>query len=192
MKVYVEITLLPDAEINLYFLWEKVFHQVHLALVEQLNMDGNSSVGVAFPEYSDVNKQLGCKLRLLANEKSKLENLKIYNSLTNLSDYVHISSTRHVPYKVLGYVRYKREHVKSSAARLIRRKAKRENLTLKEAALPYASFKEQRSDAPFIKIRSLHTGQLFKLFVLREEVPNLSGCTFNSYGLSSTSSLPEF
>ncbi|MCO4790206.1 type I-F CRISPR-associated endoribonuclease Cas6/Csy4, partial [Vibrio cholerae] len=34
MNYYQEITLLPDADIALGFLWQNVFQQVHIALVE--------------------------------------------------------------------------------------------------------------------------------------------------------------
>jgi len=35
MKWYIDLTLLPESEIPIYFLWEKVYQQLHLALVEQ-------------------------------------------------------------------------------------------------------------------------------------------------------------
>lgn len=34
MKNYIELTLNPDLETPLYYLWEKLFQQIHLALVE--------------------------------------------------------------------------------------------------------------------------------------------------------------
>ena len=34
MKHYIEITLLPNPDINLLSLWSKVFQQIHLGLVE--------------------------------------------------------------------------------------------------------------------------------------------------------------
>ena len=51
MKNYIEITLLPSAEITLSFLWEKLYQQLHLALVEIQDSDKSVSVGVSFPKY---------------------------------------------------------------------------------------------------------------------------------------------
>ena len=39
MKNYIEMTLLPDADITLNFLWEKLYQQLHLALVEIQDSD---------------------------------------------------------------------------------------------------------------------------------------------------------
>ena len=52
MNYYQDITLLPDADIGLYFLWQKVYQQIHLALVENKSADNASAIGVAFPEYN--------------------------------------------------------------------------------------------------------------------------------------------
>ena len=66
MNYYQDITLLPDAEANIGFLWEKVFQQVHLALVEKKNPHGKSGIAVSFPGYGNKGFPLGNKLRLLA------------------------------------------------------------------------------------------------------------------------------
>ncbi len=59
MKHYIDIILLPDPEIPLYFLWEKVYQQLHLALVEIKEPDNKVKVGVAFPQYDEQQHQLG-------------------------------------------------------------------------------------------------------------------------------------
>ncbi|MBE0472372.1 MAG: type I-F CRISPR-associated endoribonuclease Cas6/Csy4, partial [Methyloprofundus sp.] len=34
MKHYIELTLLPNTDINAFTLWSKVYQQIHLGLVE--------------------------------------------------------------------------------------------------------------------------------------------------------------
>ncbi|MDG2898076.1 type I-F CRISPR-associated endoribonuclease Cas6/Csy4, partial [Vibrio parahaemolyticus] len=46
MDYYQEITLLPDADISLGFIWQNVFQQVHLALVDNKVADNQSSIAV--------------------------------------------------------------------------------------------------------------------------------------------------
>ena len=49
MKYYQELTLIAQAEVSLYFIWSKVYTQLHLALVA---MPTQGNVGVSFPEYA--------------------------------------------------------------------------------------------------------------------------------------------
>ena len=52
MNYYVELQLLPDDEINIGFLWQKVYQQVHIALVENKVAENESAIAVSFPRYS--------------------------------------------------------------------------------------------------------------------------------------------
>ena len=90
MQHYIDITLLPNDEIGHYFLWGKLYQQVHLALVEQ----EQGQVGVSFPEYSKSQPRLGRKLRLFAINEQGLKQLDLSKWLTRLLDYCHISSIR--------------------------------------------------------------------------------------------------
>lgn len=51
MKFYQELTLLPQDEINIYFLWSKTFQQIHLGLVEMQDDQKRVPIGLSFPEY---------------------------------------------------------------------------------------------------------------------------------------------
>ncbi|NMU26494.1 type I-F CRISPR-associated endoribonuclease Cas6/Csy4, partial [Vibrio parahaemolyticus] len=51
MDYYQEITLLPDADISLGFIWQNVFQPVHLALVDNKIAGHQSAIAVSFPEY---------------------------------------------------------------------------------------------------------------------------------------------
>lgn len=192
MKAYIEITLLPDAEVGQYFLWGKLFQQVHLALVEMKAADGSIPIGLSFPEYSDERNFLGKKLRLFAREESLLEQLNIRQWLDRLSDYLHITSIRAVPEKVSGYARYRRVQTQSSKQRLARRKAKREGATLEQAMLKLEGFQEQVTPLPFVMMQSLGNKQKFRLFIAKDKIEQAIDNGFGSYGLSSESTVPEF
>lgn len=193
MKYYVDVTLLPNAEIPLYFLWEKVYQQLHLALVEIKNKDEKSPVGVSFPSYDKGTFSLGCKLRLFASTSSELESLDINRWLSRLSDYVHITSIQNVPDGVDTYACFKRLQLKNNNERLARRRAKRQNIGIEEARTYFNGRKEKSSRAPFIRIKSSHSNNQYHLMIFKEkaETLNTDEC-FSTYGLSASSSVPIF
>ncbi|MFE1967123.1 type I-F CRISPR-associated endoribonuclease Cas6/Csy4, partial [Acinetobacter baumannii] len=51
MNWYQEITLIDQDEISLYFIWSKVYTQLHIAFAEHSNEQGRISFGVSFPQY---------------------------------------------------------------------------------------------------------------------------------------------
>lgn len=193
MKSYLEITLKPQPEIPLYFLWEKVYQQVHLALVEIQDTEGMVPVGSSFPEYDADKHQLGSKLRLFALSQKDLDVLSVHKWLNRLTDYVHITSIRDVPEKIIGYAFFKRIQTKSSNPRLARRKTKREGVNYEQAMSTLSKHKEKTSKAPYIHIKSLSTDKRYLLMidcVDTEKIGNTA--SFNTYGLSSKSSVPIF
>lgn len=191
MKVYLEIILKPQPEIPLYFLWEKVYQQVHLALVEMQDADGKVAIGTAFPEYDAKQFQLGCKLRLFAMSEQELTELKIEKWLDRLRDYVHITTIKEVQANC-NFACFKRVQPKSSNARLARRKAKREGISLEQALSFLGKRKEQISKAPFIHIKSLSSDKRYRLLISQEEKDKSCSGMFSSYGLSSQSTVPIF
>ena len=118
MKVYIDITLLPSDDIGHHFLWEKVYQQVHLALVENKDPCGSSSVGIGFPEFNAEKYRLGRKLRVFAPDSATLDKLDIQRWLNRLTDYVHLTRVRDVPDTVERYERFSRLQVKSNPERL--------------------------------------------------------------------------
>ncbi len=193
MKCYLNITLLPNADIALYFLWEKLYQQLHLAFVENQNADGKVSVGVAFPDYNIENNQLGNQLRLFSPSREVLEELKINEWLSRMIDYVQISNIHDVPEKVENYACFKRIQPKSNNARLARRKAKRQGISYKEALAYFQSKEEQTSQLPFIHIKSHSSGKRYRLIIAQTETTNtLKAGSFSTYGLSSTNTVPLF
>ncbi len=111
MKYYLDITLLPEADITLGFIWQKVYQQVHIALVDNKVGKNESVIAVAFPLYGEHTFPLGNQLRLLAEDESQLTKLNINRWLNRLEDYVHIKTIKPVPKKVTQ-VCFVRQHVK--------------------------------------------------------------------------------
>lgn len=196
MKYYLELTLLDSSDFSLYELWSQLYSQVHLALVETKNADDKVSVGVSFPQYRfNVEKKLGflgTKLRLFAQTEEELNQLNIKKWLERLVDYVHITSIRPVPEeKITGYACFKRKQPKTNAERLARHRVKRGDVSFDEALARYSNV-VTTTDLPFIHLKSLTSGQPFKLFIEKQPAEQSASQVFSTYGLSSESSVPEF
>lgn len=194
MKFYQELTLIPDAELSLHFIWSKLYTQLHLALVEKQYQQEQVSIGVSFPGYEQTERGvfLGKKLRLFAEDEATLQQLDLSKWLACLSDYVHYTGIRAVPARASSFAMYQRYQPKSNVERLARRYAKRHDVTIEQALAGYRKYKEERSHLPFICLKSLSTEHHFKLFITKQTVSQLINKGFNTYGLSSISSVPEF
>ena len=193
MKYYLDITLLPDAEANLGFLWQKVYRQLHLALVEQQAANGNSAIAVSFPEYGDKDFPLGSKLRLFALTQSQLQQLDMGKWLNRLTDYSHCASIKKVSESVSTFVCFKRVQFDTNVDRLARRRAKRKGESFEQALKHFNNFKEQESKLPFVNMNSLSKKEQFRLFIGKEIVKQTESSEFTSYGLSlGGATVPEF
>ncbi|OED40312.1 type I-F CRISPR-associated endoribonuclease Cas6/Csy4 [Endozoicomonas sp. (ex Bugula neritina AB1)] len=191
MQAYQDITLLPGDDIGHHFLWEKVYQQVHLALVDNKNNHGNP-VGITFPEFNTDKHRLGRKLRLFAPDIAALEKVAINRWLERLTDYVHITGIRPVPDKLTGYVRFDRLRPKSNKERLARRSAKRQGIGYEEALAQYKDFQPEYTQAPFIWAKSTSRNQRFRLFISQKSTTEVGTTNFNAYGLTKTGALPHF
>lgn len=194
MKFFQDITLLPSEEMEHHFLWEKLYHQVHLALVEHKNAIGQFSIAVAFPQYSVEKSRLGGKLRLFSQSESELEQLNISKWLARFTDYLHVTSIRPVPNNVEEQVSYSRPKVRTNKDREIRRRMKRHNETLDQAMMHFTGFKIQTTKAPFVHMQSYTKGTRFPLFISENVAKATVGSAvlFDSYGLSRQGYLPKF
>ena len=194
MKFYLEITLLPNPEVGINFLWSKVYQQIHLGLVEMQDDQGRVPIGVAFPEYVQGDKYsiLGGKLRLFAEHEATLSQFNASHWLARLSDYVHCTSIRPVPEKSIGYACYQRLQPKASKERLARRYAKHHGVDEATALDHYRQHQQKPLAEPFIRLQSLSGGQTFCLWIKKTVVAEPSGDAFSRYGLSATSTVPEF
>lgn len=212
MRFYLEITLLPNPEIGLNFLWSKVFQQLHLGFVEMQKTEQRNTMGVGFPKYwlKEARFGLGDKCRLFAEDEATLERYGAPQRLARLSDYLHCTGIRPVPQKVAGYAVYRRERPKTNPERLARRYAKRHGLDLETALTATVQLKAATGEAhypttfryadmvvpsvelPFIRLQSLSGGQTFCLWISKTEAAVPVAGSFGAYGLSRTATVPEF
>ncbi|MDV6340334.1 type I-F CRISPR-associated endoribonuclease Cas6/Csy4 [Nitrosomonas sp. Is24] len=214
MKFYQELTLLPQDEINIYFLWSKTFQQIHLGLVEIQDARKRVPISLSFPEYKMGEKfgVLGSKLRLFAADEAALTRFDVTSRLSRLNDYVHCTGICPVPSAVKGYAVYQREQPKIGRERLARRYAKRHNLDYETAfngkvelcakhdnatecermLMSYSEMPHKTITTPFIRLKSLSSGNTFCLWIKKREIENSVSGIFTTYGLSSAASVPEF
>jgi CRISPR-associated endonuclease Csy4 len=196
MKHYVEITLLPTDDIGHYFLWSKIYQQLHLALVEHTAGKGGE-VGFSFPEYSANQPRLGRKLRVFASTEAELTQFNAQQWLERLNDYCHISSIRVVPEQT-QYSIFSRKQSVNNPERLARRRAKRKGENFEQALAHFAGFEGKDETLPFVALESLSTASSpeakhrFKLFVTQQLVPKPQEGSFSCYGLSQTATVPWF
>ena len=207
MKFYQEITLLPNPEVSLNFLWSKVFQQIHIGLVEMKNDSNQVPIGISFPEYTIGKKYsiLGSKLRLFAQNESTLVKYDATKWLARLNDYLHFTGIRSIPEKLTGYAIYQREQHKTGQERLARRYAKREEkwkiegdearLKKRQAgrANNYEEMEHKVITTPFINLKSLSSDNTLCLWIKKTPTATSSSdAVYSTYGLSSKFSLPEF
>lgn len=192
MNHYQEITLLPNSDIDLYFIWQKLYQQIHLALVENKRADNQSIIGVAFPEYDAAEYSMGTKLRLFAVDKQTLEQMQCDKWLAQLKDYIHLSEIKPVPEKVEGYACFKHIKPKGSKENLARRRAKRKGETYEQALVHFETYEAERSRLPYINMQSQTNGQRFRLFIEKKIEDKLQIGTYSCYGLSNTATVPLF
>ncbi|QPK65106.1 type I-F CRISPR-associated endoribonuclease Cas6/Csy4 [Methylomonas sp. LL1] len=194
MRCYQEITLLPNPEVNIHFLWSKVFQQIHLGLVEMQDAEKRVPIGVGFPDYKIGEKYgvLGSKCRLFAADEATLVRFDAGKWLSRLSDYVHCTSIRPVPATLAGHAIYRRLQPKTNKERLARRYAKRHPLSYDEALQHYSGIAPASIPTPFIRLTSLSSGEQFCLWIDKILVTEASKADFSSYGLSPKATIPEF
>lgn len=196
MKVYIDITLLPSDDIGHHFLWEKVYQQLHIALVDFKKSNSQSAIGFGFPEFNGKSHRLGRKVRIFAQTNAELEQFNVQRWLNRLEDYVHITSVRNVPEEVLGYERFCRLQVKGNPERYARRAAKRQGISYEQALRERETMPINKTRNPFIWMKSLTNDNRFRLIITQDiaskEVAEEGGWQFDSYGLAKEGRLPKF
>jgi len=195
MNYYQEILIKPSFDISVYFLWEKLYSQIHLALVSNTKKNDETMIGVSFPSYDLRNKRngLGNVLRVHANTREDIEKLALTSWLQRMSDIVELSAIMQISEdKITGYAVFSRKQVKSNIARLARRNAKRSGISFEEALDKFKNKEEQLTSLPFINYESLSSNARFKLFIGREILKKEVVGSFTSYGLSKGATVPLF
>lgn len=184
MDHYCEIRVLPDPEFSEEILMAALMAKLHRALGQR----GKGDIGVSFPEHSI---KPGAILRLHGNQQA-LQELELLAWRKGLSDYCQCTEIKSVP-EVNAWRCVSRVQVKSSAQRLMRRSVKKGWVTEEEAQQRILTMSEARTDLPWLNLRSLSSGQSFRLFIRHGELLEapVAG-SFSTYGLSATATIPWF
>jgi len=192
MKYFIEITLLPNLEIPLHLIWQKLYQQTHLALVENKVQENISKVGISFPEYNADEFLIGTKLRLFAQDEKALQSIQCEKWLSRLLDYVLVKPIAPVSEKLVGHACFKHVKMKGGKEKLARRRAKRHGETFERAMAHFDNYKEQQTKLPYINMNSHSNGQHFRLFIEKQVKEQQQKGYFSCYGLSNTSTVPLF
>lgn len=192
MKYFIELILLPNLEIPIHFIWQKLYQQIHLALTDNKAGDNISQIGVSLPEYSANDFLIGKTLRLFAEDEQILKDMQCGKWLDRLQDYVHMKSITPVPENVTGHACFKHVKMAGNGAKLARRRAKRHDESYEQALAHFTGYKEQRTKLPYINMTSLSNDQRFRLFLEKEVKEESQRGFFSCYGLSNTTTVPLF
>ena len=185
---YQEVTIIPDPDIAPYFIWSKLFTQLHIALADINNKHNIDSIGISFPDYhyDDKNEQsskLGLKLRIFAPSQKDLETLNLNKWLDRLTDYVHIKGIKDVPIdKTTGYVSVHRYRFKPIEVQ-IQSLAKKMKISNDEAMAIVAKRKAELK-LPFIRMYSESNKTHYPLQILQQVSEEQVTGRFNVYGIN--------
>ena len=171
---YLDAIVREHAEIPSAILLSRLFEQLHLMFVDQ-RLD---TIGISFPQ-AKTRKGVGDRLRLHGHEEP-LNQFKNTPWLTRSTDYFRLVGPKTVPKNhELRIVR--RVQPKLSAAS-IRRSVRRGSISVDRGSELLSSKKLVNN--PYLQIKSLSSGQQFKLFFEQVKVGKNSKVAdaFNSYG----------
>ncbi|GLR63784.1 type I-F CRISPR-associated endoribonuclease Cas6/Csy4 [Marinospirillum insulare] len=187
MDYYLDIQLQPDPDFVPAMLMNALFSKLHRALVEHPQL----TVALSFPEYSLSPRGLGNCLRL-HGKQHELESLQTTTWLKGMHDHVFCKEIQAIPSNT-KHILVKRVQAKSSVERLVRRYAKRKNISEKEALSYYEKTQPKKLRLPFVNLNSQSSKQKFSLFIKQskpQEKPQVG--EFNRYGLSQAATVPWF
>lgn len=183
-----EITIIPDPEITPYFIWSKLFTQLHIGLADIKNKHGIDSIGVSFPDYhyddkNEKSSKLGLKIRVFAPSQKDLETLNLDKWLERLTDYVHIKAIKEIPNdKITGYVSVHRYRFKPIEVQ-VESLAKKMEINNDEAMAIVAKRKAELK-LPFIRMYSESNKTHYPLQILQQPCEEKVTGNFNVYGMN--------
>lgn len=187
MHHYIDIHLRPDPEFPAHHLMAALYARLHrvLALVQA------NTIGVSFPGYQSHPPILGNTLRLFGPQ-GDLVRLMEHQWLHGIRDHTDVAPMAPVPATAV-HRHLRRAQGKSSPERLRRRQMRRHGLTEEQALERVPDAAAEMLRLPFITLFSASTGQRFPLFLrMSPTVSGPSAGEFNTYGLSTTATIPWF
>lgn len=184
---YADLKVVPDPESGPTQLLGALYDRLHIALAQQ----HRDTIGVSFPGHSLSPRTLGFTLRLHGSEVD-LQELLATDWLKGMHDHVRIEDIAPAPADA-RHRTVQRKQFKTSAERLRRRRMRRKGETEEQAKAAIPSSVERCPSLPYIHLHSRSTRQPFCLFIaLGPPQPHAIRGPFNSYGLSTTSTVPWF
>lgn len=183
MDSYMDIKLLPDAEIPASVLMNAIYTKLHKTLYD-LKL---TSIGISFPKYEVT---LGNVLRI-HGDKSNISDLQGLSWIAGMSDYCVVSEINPVPEDVKFRTISRKQSTMSSAK--MRRLLKRGSITEDEVKAYKAKMFAKGLDDPYLELVSGSNGHKHRRYI---EFGNLvdepiSG-EFDQFGLSKTATVPWF
>jgi CRISPR-associated endonuclease Csy4 len=183
MDHYIEIQLMPDAEMRNNVLMNKVFTKFHKALFEMQACD----IGVSFPNYKIL---LGNKLRIHGS-KNRLEELQAKDWLGGLIGYCNLTDIQKIPDSVqYRTVSRKQQNMTNSK---LNRLIKRGNISEQEAKQYRVKMYSGGLSEAYLELESTSNGHKHRRYIVEGELTDmLTEGEFDSFGLSKTATIPWF
>ncbi len=183
MDYYLDIKVVPDEEVPIYFIRNKVYSKLHKALFTLQASD----IGVSFPLY---NIKLGDIIRIHGN-KEKLIKLQAENWLGGMVGYCSVSPIQAIPDETV-YCTVSRIQSTMTEAKL-RRLLKRDSITQDEIKGYKAKMFQQGLDNPYLEIESSSNGHKHRRYIAFGDIVKLPvQGEFDFFGLSKTATIPWF
>ncbi|KEZ77514.1 type I-F CRISPR-associated endoribonuclease Cas6/Csy4 [Salinisphaera hydrothermalis] len=189
MDHYIDIRLRPDPDFPAPILMGALYSKLHRALVELAADD----IGISLPAHNTgvQARHPGETLRV-HGAADRIETLLATGWLKGMRDHAEVGEVFPVPDNAVHRT-VRRRQFKTNADRLRRRRMRRHNESETEVIEAIPESIEKRVTLPFIQVRSSSTGQRFSLFIEhgpKQDTPEQG--RFNSYGLSSSATVPWF
>lgn len=183
MDYYLDIKVVPDAEMRESVLLNKVYTKLHKALFDLKS----NCIGVSFPEYRI---KLG-KLIRIHGEQGMLNDLQDLHWLGGLSGYCKVSDIVKVPEKCKHRV-ISRKQANMTEAKL-RRLIKRGTIKPEEVKAYKAKMFNQGLDHAFLELDSGSNGHHHRRFIQFGDLveQSIKG-EFDFFGLSKQATVPWF
>lgn len=182
MDHYQQFVILPDPEFTEIMLLNALVAKLHRALHDYSKGD----IGISFPKAGNT---LGNILRLHGSQAA-LNALSTQVWFKGMRDHCDISDIQPVP-TVSQWLLVKRKQPNLTNAKM-RRLIQRNAITEEQAELLMADKTKRKLPLPFIQLKSISTGESFRLHIEQQVVNSPVNGSFNRYGLSQQATVPLF
>jgi CRISPR-associated endonuclease Csy4 len=183
MDYYVDVQLLPDAEMRENVLLNMVYTKFHKALFD-LN---STTIGISFPKYQ---VKLGSLIRIHGSN-SDLDTLQKVNWLGALSGYCRISPITKTP-ETVQYRSVSRIQSNMTQSKL-NRLLKRGSIKPEQVREYKAKLFSKGLDNPYVELQSASNGNKHRRYIQFGDLKSepISG-EFDQFGLSKSATIPWF